>query len=164
MNSAANTSHPSITLAQAIADRIHPGANIWVARAFQLILGVLLLTAGAKLQVLTADWPVPVTLQPVVVMLLGAMCGPVMGASTVVAYIALGAAGAPVFATVPFAGPAVLAGWSGGYLVGFVAAAGLVGLAASRGLTHRLIPSVVVMGVGTLIILLCGTIWVWILE
>lgn len=162
MNTSSRTVQPSATLSQAIVERIHPGANASLTRAFQLVIGVLLLTAGAKIQVLTADWPVPVTLQTLVVLVLGAMYGPVMAVSTVAAYIGLGAAGAPVFATAPFAGFTVLAGPPGGYLAGFLAAAGFVGVAANLGFTRRVVPSVIVMSLGTLIILLLGAIWLWI--
>lgn len=70
--------------------------------------------------------PVPVTLQTLAVFLAGGLLGPRWGVLAVVAYLLLGIAGVPVFAGAE-AGPGVLAGPKGGYLVGFVPAAALVG-------------------------------------
>ena len=76
-------------------------------------------------------FPVPLTLQTLAVLLAGATLGPVWGASTVFSYVSLGLAGAPVFHN-GTGGPAILLGPTGGYLVGFVAAAYVMGFAASH--------------------------------
>ena len=71
--------------------------------------------------------PVPVTLQVLFVLLSGAVLGAKMGALSVVIWILLGAFGLPVFAGGK-AGPMVLLGPTGGYLLGFVICAWTVGL------------------------------------
>jgi len=75
--------------------------------------------------------PVPVTGQTLAVLLVGAALGSRRGAAAVLAYLAEGALGLPVFAS--GAGLAYLFGPTGGYLVGFVAAAWVVGKMAERG-------------------------------
>jgi biotin transport system substrate-specific component len=93
------------------------------------LLGSWLLAASA--QVTLPMWPVPATMQSLVVLLLGALGGPAAGVAAVVAYLAQGAAGLPVFAG-GTGGIAVLAGPTAGYLAGFALAAWLAG--QSRGL------------------------------
>jgi biotin transport system substrate-specific component len=90
------------------------------------LLGSWLLAASA--QVTVPMWPVPATLQSLVVLLLGALGGPAMGVAAVGAYLAQGAAGLPFFAG-GAGGPAVLMGPTAGYLLGFLAAAWLAGFA-----------------------------------
>jgi biotin transport system substrate-specific component len=90
-------------------------------------VGVGVLTAGAWLS--APFYPVPLTMQTLAVLLVGGLLGPRLGVSTVAAYLAAGAMGAPVFHN-GLGGVAVLAGPTGGYLVGFLPAAFLVGLAA----------------------------------
>ncbi len=103
--------------------------NARAARGAIAVLGGSLLLAAAA-HVAIPFWPVPLTLQTLAVLLIGAALGPRLGALAVLAYLAEGAAGLPVFAA--GAGPGVLAGPTGGYLAGYVAAAALAG-AAGRG-------------------------------
>jgi len=72
---------------------------------------------------------VPVTLQTLVVLCLGMVLGPKLGAAAVIAYLAQGAAGLPVFAGTPEKGIGIayMVGPTGGYLLGFVVAAYVVG-------------------------------------
>jgi biotin transport system substrate-specific component len=78
--------------------------------------------------------PVPVTLQPLVVVLAGLWLGPVSGAASMLLYIAAGAAGLPVFApTLPTVGVARLLGPTGGYILAYPLAAWLSGTVAARG-------------------------------
>jgi biotin transport system substrate-specific component len=103
-----------------------------------VVMGVLLVMTG--IGVLTASawlsvpfYPVPLTMQTLAVLLVGGLLGPRRGMAAVAGYLALGLAGAPVFHG-GLGGPAVLAGPTGGYLVGFLPAALLMGLAAHRAL------------------------------
>ena len=96
--------------------------------------GVGVLTAGAWLS--APFYPVPLTMQTLAVLLVGGLLGPRLGVSAVAAYLAVGAMGAPVFHN-GLGGLAVLAGPTGGYLVGFLPAAFLMGLAAQRVRSHR---------------------------
>jgi biotin transport system substrate-specific component len=96
------------------------------------VAGSLLLVLAAKIKV--PFWPVPMTLQTIAVLGLGAAYGSRLGAATVALYIAYGLAGLPVFTNTPpvAAGPLYLVGPTGGFLVGFVAAAAIAGWAAAR--------------------------------
>jgi biotin transport system substrate-specific component len=98
--------------------------------------GVMLLTLSAKLQV--PFYPVPMTLQTLVVLLIGAAYGWRLGAATVALYLAQGLLGAPVFANTPpaAAGPLYFMGPTAGFLIGFVASAAIVGLAVEKGLAR----------------------------
>ncbi len=100
------------------------------------LLGSWALAASA--QVALPMWPVPATLQSLVVLLLGAHGGPAMGVAAVVAYLAQGAAGLPFFAG-GAGGLAPLAGPTAGYLLGFVAAAWLAGHARGGVLRQGLV-------------------------
>lgn len=70
--------------------------------------------------------PVPVTGQTMATMLAGAILGPYWGTLSQVLYVAMGMVGLPVFAG-GTAGPGVLVGPTGGYLVGFIAGAWVIG-------------------------------------
>ncbi|OFW61270.1 MAG: hypothetical protein A2133_10645 [Actinobacteria bacterium RBG_16_64_13] len=91
-----------------------------------------ILTASAWLSV--PFYPVPLTMQTLAVLLIGGLMGPRLGVASVAAYLVLGLTGAPVFHS-GTGGAAVLIGPTGGYLFGFLAAAFLMGLAASRART-----------------------------
>ena len=88
----------------------------------------MLLAISAKVQV--PFWPVPMTMQTFVVLMLGIAYGSRLGASTGVLYLVEGAIGLPVFAK--GAGIAYLIGPTGGYLIGFVIAMYVVGLLAEK--------------------------------
>lgn len=98
--------------------------SVTALRIALVLGGIGLLAASARLSV--PFYPVPLTMQTLAVLLVGGLFGPGLGATTVMGYLAVGAAGAPVFAN-GFGGVAVLIGPTGGYLVGFVAAAWLMG-------------------------------------
>jgi biotin transport system substrate-specific component len=98
------------------------------ARKVALVLaGIGILAASGWLSV--PFYPVPLTMQTLAVLLIGGALGPAMGVSSVVGYLALGAAGAPVFHG-GLGGAIVLAGPTGGYLVGFIPAVFVMGWAA----------------------------------
>ncbi|WP_372570685.1 biotin transporter BioY [Ruegeria jejuensis] len=101
-------------------------------QAARVVAGVLLLTLSAKVQI--PFWPVPMTLQVAAVMALAAAYGLRLGTATVVGYLVAGALGFPVFAGTPEKGIglAYMIGGTGGYLLGFVAAAVIVGWAADH--------------------------------
>ena len=123
------------------------------------ILGAVLLTVSAKVQV--PFYPVPMTLQPLVVVLIGAVYGSRLGAATVLLYLAEGAAGLPVFAGTPEKGIGIayMAGPTGGYLAGFVLAAFLVGRLAERGWDRAAVTAFAAMLAGIVAIYLPGVAW-----
>ena len=96
------------------------------------LLGAALLMASAKVQV--PFYPVPMTLQTLVVLLLGLALGWRLAFATVLLYLAQGAVGLPVFAGTPEKGIglAYLLGPTGGYLVGFAFAAAVTGWIAGH--------------------------------
>lgn len=100
--------------------------------ALLAVVGSLLLTLSAKLQV--PFYPVPMTLQPGVVLLIGVAYGPRLGFGTLLLYLAEGAMGLPVFAGTPERGIglAYMMGPTGGYLAVYPFVAALCGLAAER--------------------------------
>lgn len=107
-----------------------PAPRVALRFAGLALLGSWLLAASAQVSV--PMWPVPATLQSMVVLLLGALGGPAMGLAAVGAYLAQGAAGLPFFAA-GTAGPAVLVGPTAGYLAGFLLAAWVAGFARGLG-------------------------------
>jgi biotin transport system substrate-specific component len=76
--------------------------------------------------------PVPITLQPMLVILAGMMLGPIAGAASMLVYLAAGAAGLPVFTPVGAPGLARLFGPTGGYLIAYPVAAFVAGSIAMR--------------------------------
>lgn len=110
---------------------LHEVAADGRARTFLGVVAfVLATTVGAYVAVPLPWTPVPMTLQPLFVILAGALLGPWAGASAMAAYVALGAAGAPVFSN-GHAGIPWLMGATGGYLLAYPAAAFVVGLLAT---------------------------------
>lgn len=71
--------------------------------------------------------PVPVTLQPMLVILAGMMLGPAAGAASMALYLVAGAAGLPVFTPIGAPGVARFFGPTGGYLLAYPAAAYVAG-------------------------------------
>ena len=92
-----------------------------------MIAGIAVLTASAK--VTLPFWPVPMTLQTLVVMALALMVGPRLACATFLGYLTVGATGLPVFAGTPERGIglAYMVGPTGGYLLGYLVASWLVG-------------------------------------
>ena len=117
-----------------LADRLWPATEGQaILRAVVLaVFGSLLLWASAKVQV--PFYPVPMTLQTAVVLLIGVAYGPRLAAGTLLLYLAEGAVGLPVFAGTPERGIglAYMVGPTGGYLAGFLAAAVISGWTAER--------------------------------
>ncbi|HKO15216.1 MAG TPA: biotin transporter BioY [Gemmatimonadaceae bacterium] len=92
----------------------------------------LILAAASQVAIPLPFTPVPVTLQPLVVVLAGMMLGPAAGAASMVLYLVAGAAGLPVFAPMGAPGIARFFGPTGGYLVAWPAAAFVAGAVARR--------------------------------
>jgi biotin transport system substrate-specific component len=130
-----------------------------VHTAALVLAGTLLLAASAKVKV--PFWPVPMTMQTFVVLLLGAALGARLGAATVLLYLAEGAVGLPVFADTPEKGLglAYMAGPTGGYLVGFVPGAYVVGWLAERGWDRSVPRLFLAMLLGHVLIFAFGLAW-----
>ena len=106
---------------------VQDSASRWLTA---VALGSAALAVSAQLSIPMV--PVPMTMQTYVVIMLGALCGWRLAALTVLAYLLEGAAGLPVFSD-GHAGLAWLMGRTGGYLVGYLAAAAVIGFLADRG-------------------------------
>ncbi len=101
------------------------------ARRVAAVVGFAALTAiAARVAVPLPGTVVPFTLQPVAVLLAGALLGSRLGAASQALYLAVGAAGLPVFAA--GGGAAYLLGPTGGYLLAFPVAAAVAGAAFDR--------------------------------
>jgi biotin transport system substrate-specific component len=141
-------------------------ALVWPRRAegaLGALRGIVLVALGTALLTLSAkiNLPlpyVPMTLQTLVVLMIGAAYGWRLGAATIVAYLAEGAAGLPVFAG-PVGGLAPLLGPTAGYLAGFVAAAVITGWLSERGWDRSVPRLFVAMGLGHIAILALGFAW-----
>ncbi len=124
-----------------------------------LIVGFSLFTAlTARVAIPLPFTPVPITGQTLGVLLTAALLGSRRGALAMALYVAEGAAGLPVFAF-GASGLRVVLGPTGGYLLGFVVAAWVVGLLCERGLDRRLHTSVLAMAIGNFVIYLFGASW-----
>ena len=147
------------TAAPTILDALWPasGASRTLRAVLLAILGSALLTLSAKLQV--PFYPVPMTMQTLVVLLLGLAFGARLGAATVLLYLAEGAAGLPVFAGTPEKGIglAYLLGPTGGYLAGFAVAAGVSGRIVER--RRDLVGIVLAVAAGLAVIYALGVLW-----
>jgi biotin transport system substrate-specific component len=142
-------------------------ASLWpeasgspILRKLALALGgTVLLGLSAKIQV--PLYPVPVTMQTLVVLVLGMGYGWRLGAATLILYLLEGAVGLPVFAGGWSEGGGLhhLYGPTAGYLFGFVIAAGVCGLFAQRGWDRKLWSTALAMVIGNLIIYALGLAW-----
>jgi len=100
----------------------------WGTRVLAVVLGAVLVALAAQVSVPLPGTPVPMTLQPMAVLLVGGLLGAPLGALSMILYLAMGAAGLPVFTpTVPLLGIARLLGPTGGYLLAYPIAAYAVG-------------------------------------
>lgn len=99
---------------------------------------------------------VPLSLSLLAVLLAGALLGPRLGAAAMAVYALLGLVGVPVFASFG-AGPGVLFGKTGGYILGYIPAAFLTGLLMRKGGGYW--PTCLAMTAGTLGCYAFGTAW-----
>ena len=120
-----------------------------------VVLGTLLITICAKINV--PVWPVPVTLQGFAIAALAAAFGLRIGVATVSLYLLQGALGLPVFAT--GGGLAYLVGPTGGFLLGFLAMAAIIGYAADRGASGKPLTLFAAMVAADAVLLVLGFAW-----
>jgi biotin transport system substrate-specific component len=142
--------------ARPIAIAVLPEGALW--RIGAVAVGAALISLAARIEIPLPFSPVPVTGQTFAVLVIGAALGARLGALTVAVYVLEGILGLPVFAG-GAAGIARLTGPTGGYLVGFVAAAAIVGWAAERGWTRTIALTLVAMVIAEIAIYLFGLAW-----
>lgn len=155
--------------AATLVDALWPRASTAQARvrAVVLVIGCsALMAVSARVAIPLPFTPVPFTLQPLAVLLTGALLGSRLGALALLAYLAEGLAGLPVFSAgrsawtpVPPLGLPLILGPTAGYLFSFPVAAFVVGGLVERGWGRRLGRTLVAMTIGMVIIYLGGTLW-----
>lgn len=138
--------------------RPSPRAAALVYDIALVLIGSVAIALSAQLALRIPISPVPITGQTFAVLLVGALFGSKRGVATVLAYLAQGAAGLPVFAQGAAGAPYML-GPTGGYLIGFVLAAFIVGRLAERGFDRRFITTTIAMTVATMAIFVPGVLW-----
>src|SRR5256714_15004807 len=100
-------------------------STLVIGRAAAVVLGALIVAGGAQVAIPLPGTPVPMTLQPMAVLLVGGLLGAPLGALSMILYLAMGAAGLPVFtpSLVLLPGIGRLVGETGGYLLAYPGAA-----------------------------------------
>ena len=138
----------------------------WPAAQSSAVRTLLLVVAGTALLTLSAKvnipfYPVPMTMQTFAVLVVGMAFGPSLAIVTVGLYLLQGALGLPVFSGTPARGIgwAYMMGPTGGYLLGFLVASGVVGVLAQRGFDRSFGMTLAAMTVGTLVIFTFGFAW-----
>lgn len=137
-----------------LADRVFPRT---------LVMDVVLVVAGAALVTVLAQvaiplWPVPITGQTLAVLLVGSTLGAARGAISMVLYALLGLVGLPVYSDGSH-GATVLFGATGGYIVGFIISAALVGWLAERQWDRKVLKAIVTFVAGSVVVFAVGLPW-----
>lgn len=143
----------SITLAvrPTIVDRVIPRSL--VADLALIVTGAALTGVAAQLAIPAS--PVPFTFQTLVVLLVGATLGSVRGALSMAVYALIGIAGIPVFSNAGH-GIEVVTGATGGFIIGFIAAAAVIGFLAERDWSSHAVKMFVSYAIGSLVIYAVG--------
>ena len=143
-----------------LAGHLWPASTMnWTRTILLAILGSVVVTIAAQISV--PMLPVPMTMQTLAVLAVGAAYGARLGAITLALYAVGGAAGLPVFANFQ-AGMFLPTGEiiaTGGYIIGFIAAAGLVGHLIEKGWGANVLKLCGAMLLGAAIIYVPGLIW-----
>ena len=147
------------TLSQVLWPARDSDAARWMRAAILVSLGVAAMAIAAKVRILM--WPVPITLQTLAVLTIGAAYGAGLGMTTMLAYLVVGAMGFDIFtsSSAETNGIAYMLGGSGGYLVGFVLAAGVLGWLARKGWDRSIPMMALAMLIGSALIYIPGLLW-----
>jgi biotin transport system substrate-specific component len=143
----------SLTLAQAYGAR-----DSAMTRVAGIVAGAALIALCAQVSIPLGFTPVPLTGQTFAVLVVGASLGGLDGAASAILYVLVGALGAPVYAGHSH-GWHVLSSASGGYLVGFIAAAALTGFLAQNGWDRQVGSSLGALVTGNVLIYAFGVAW-----
>ena len=146
-------------ISEALWPSVGDKAANWLRAAALMALGVAAMAIAAKIKV--PFWPVPVTMQTFVVLTVGAAYGARLGVATMLAYLVVGALGFDVFTSSSASanGLGYMLGATGGYLVGFVVAAGVLGHLARAGWDRSFGGMALAMLIGNAIIYVPGILW-----
>jgi biotin transport system substrate-specific component len=142
-------------------ERLVPSANVWHKSA-AVVVGILLVSLLAQTRFFLPDNPVPITLQGFGVLMLGGVLGWRLGLGAAAGYYLVGMAGLPVFANGGEGYDYVIHGVTGGYLLGFILSAGVIGFLSQRGWNRG--RSLWPMLIGTLLIYAPALIWLTVFD
>jgi biotin transport system substrate-specific component len=123
-----------------------------------IVAGAVLIFLTSRVAIPIPGTPVPFTLQNVGILVVGGALGMRRGGLSALLYVALGVIGLPFFAEGK-GGPSVILGATGGYLVGFIVAASLVGRLAELGWDRRIGGAIGATALGTAVIYAIGVPW-----
>jgi biotin transport system substrate-specific component len=137
-----------------LADRLFTRS---IATDAVLVVAGVALTAGLA-QVAVPLWPVPITGQTLAVLLVGSSLGALRASLSMVLYAVLGIVGLPIFSDASH-GWGVVAGPTGGYIVGFIFAAGLTGWLAQRSWDRRFVGAGLSFLAGSAVVFAFGLPW-----
>ena len=142
-----------------LAQTIWQTEDVRLRNIFLAIGGSLALWVSAKIQV--PFYPIPMTMQTFVVLIIGMTFGLKLGVASVLLYLIEGLIGLPVFAGTPEKGIglAYMVGPTGGYLLGFIVSAGTLGWLSSKGWDRNVFLTLAAMTIGTAIIFTFGMVW-----
>jgi biotin transport system substrate-specific component len=143
----------SLSVGRPVLVDLIPGALIRDAAA--VLVGAGVTGLAAQVSIHTSLSPVPFTLQTLAVLTVGAAVGTWRGITSMLLYLVVGMAGVPWFANHSHG----IGGPSFGYVLGFVAAAGITGFLAKRGADRSILGTVVLMVLGSLAVYAVGTAW-----
>lgn len=124
-------------------------------KAAMVLGGSLFIAIAAQISV--PMYPVPMTLQTLAILLVGLSFGSRLGALTVIAYLAEGAMGLPVFTNAM--NGAAFFGPTAGFLVGFVGLAWVAGFAVERGLAKGILGTAIAGIVASALLYIPGIAW-----
>ena len=159
------TRTPFVTYDSTLLDHVGITAASAAARTSMRLASMLFLTAvtavAAQVSIHIPFTPVPLTLQPMIVLVGAAALGARLGAASQVLYLLIGIAGLPVFAASPILpqGFGRLLGPTGGYLIAYPIAAFVTGYLAERGFDRRYVTSLLAMFAGLITLFAGGVTW-----
>jgi biotin transport system substrate-specific component len=139
------------------------GTALRIKQALMVVLGIMALAIFAKVKI--PMWPVPITMGTFAVLTIGATYGPRLGLATILGYMIIGALGLDVFAgsSAEAYGLTYMIGGTGGYLVGYVLATLVLGLAARAGWDRSVLMMAFAMLLGNVLIYVPGVAWLGVL-
>ena len=146
----------STALSQPLISRLLPVSQPALRTLLHITVGVALIALLAQLRLTIG--PVPITGQTLGVLLIGASYGITLGSATLATYLLVGGLGLPVFQGAA-SGWAYMLGGTGGYLLGFLLAAAVVGYLAQRGWDKHFGLTALAMLIGNVIIYVPGLLW-----
>ncbi len=135
---------------------ITPLKRHWAGQVALVVAGSLIVALLAQVSIRLPFTPVPVTGQTLAVLLVGGALGSQLGGLSMLLYLVEGAVGLPVFANHAAGLPM---GPTGGYLVGFVVMAAVVGWLAERGWDRSVLKSIAAMVIGEIILYAIAVPW-----